>query len=372
MVERADIVVIGGGIAGASAAAFVSGEADVVVLEAEERPGYHSTGRSAAAFIANYGPPSVRAVSRASRGFLEDPPDGFSDAPLVAPRGTMLIAPPGQEHLLDEEEEAGVGYVRLTPDEAAARVPLLRKDRLAAALLEPEARDIDVDAVHQGYLRRLRRAGGRLVCDARVESLERRDGLWRIGTRAGDWEAPVVVNAAGAWGDRVAGMAAVKPIGLAPKRRSAAIVETAEAPDVSAWPVTAAVDMAFYFKPEAGKILVSPADETPSEPCDAWPEDIDIAVGVDRMCQYLDVTVTKLDHSWAGLRTFAPDGGLVCGFDPAVEGFFWLVGQGGYGIQTSPAMGQCAAALLLGRDLPAEIAGHGVDAASLSPRRFAA
>jgi D-arginine dehydrogenase len=246
----------------------------------------------------------------------------------------------------------------------------VRPHSFAMALIDRAAEDIDVDLLHQGFLRRFRQAGGRLVCDAAASAIERRAGSWSLTTRAGTFEAPVVVNAAGAWADAVAGLAGVAPIGLQPRRRSAALVSPPAGVDVSGWPLTFGAGETFYFKPMGGKIMISPADATPVEPHDAWADDMKIAEAIELYQQHMDHEITRLDHTWAGLRSFAPDGEPVVGYDPEAEGFFWLAGQGGYGIQTSPALSRTAAALILHEDVPGDVRAQGADAAAISPRRF--
>lgn len=372
MSEQADILVIGGGIAGASAAYEMAASARVVVLEAESQPGYHSTGRSAAQFIRNYGNPPMRALARASEAFLGAPPAGFAEHPILTPRGVLHICLPGQEAAYEAEIAALVGGHRLlSADEVAALVPVLRADALLGGALE-DAFDIDVAGLHQGYLRGLKARGGRVVCDARATAVMRRDDFWHVDTPAGSFAAPVLVNAAGAWADAVAGLAGLAPLGIAPKRRTAAIVALPDGTDPHPWPLVADVGETFYFKPEAGKIMVSPADETPAEPCDVQPEDLDVAIGIDRFEQVATFQVRHVEHRWAGLRSFAADRTIVIGFDPRTEGFLWLAGQGGYGIQTSPAAAMTAAALVAGGDLPAALTDHGVSAAALSPARLLA
>lgn len=374
MSERrtADIAVIGAGIAGASLAAQAIAERSVVVLEAESQPGYHSTGRSAAQYIANYGPADVRALTRASRGFFEQPPEGFSDHPLLTPRGMLTVASEEAADRLAEEVAAGAGMEAITLEKACALVPRLRRDRFAAAAYEAGSTDIDVAALHQGFLRRFRAQGGQVVTDARVEAIERTGGVWRVTTRSGVVEAETLVNAVGAWGDEVAGLAGLAPIGLQPKRRTALIVDGPEE-GCAHWPLVGDVGEEWYFKPEAGtKLLVSPADATPVPAGDVQPDELDVAIAVDRFERAVDIPVRRIEHSWAGLRTFAPDGSLVIGYAPGVDGFFWLAGQGGYGIQTAPAAGRTAWSLLKGDGVPADVAAAGLDEAMISPARFAA
>lgn len=377
--DRTDFLVIGAGIAGASAAYELAGSGSVVVLERESQPGYHSTGRSAALYTQTYGHRVVRAMTVASWEFYTAPPDGFADHPLLTPRGVVMVARPDQVALLDREYREGR---RLTPtverldrDEVLRRAPFLRPDYPLGAVWEPEARDIDVHAVHGGYLRGLRARGGRVVTDAGVVALARRDGLWVADTPAGSYAAPVLVNAAGAWADVLAGLAGVRPVGLVPKRRTAitfdpAFTDPADKAGLAGWPMVIDIEETFYVKPEAGRLLASPADETPVEPCDVQPEELDIAILVDRLERTMRFTVPRITHRWAGLRSFVADKILVAGFDSVADGFFWLTGQGGYGLQTAPAMGRTAAALASGRPLPPDVAALGIAEADLSPARL--
>jgi D-arginine dehydrogenase len=374
MTQQADFVIVGGGIAGASVGYFLAPHARVVLLERESQPGYHSTGRSAALFLESYGTPQVRALTRASRAFLDAPPAGFAEHPVLGPRGCLLVASPGQEQLLQEHWELLRSMTpnarRLTAAEALDRVPVLRADRVIGAVLEPEANDMDVHAIHQGYLRGLRRAGGTIACDAEVTGLERQDGEWLVATRAGTWRAPVVINAAGAWCDVVAALAGVPTIGLQPRRRSAFTFAPPPGVDARHWPCLISADETWYVKQDAGMLLGSPANADPVEPQDVQPEELDIALAIDRIQQMTTLEIRRPARTWAGLRSFVADGDLVGGFDPAVPGFFWVAAQGGYGIQTSPAMGEACAALARGLPLPQRIADFGLTEAMLSPARL--
>jgi D-arginine dehydrogenase len=362
-----DIAVIGAGMAGASAAAFLSLDKRVVLIEAEAVAGYHTTGRSAAIWVQNYGPPDVRALTRLSRSFYEAPPPGFSAIPLVRRRAILLLASENQLPELETALAAGEGLRRASVREARALVPALRPGYLAGAAMEDDAFDLDVAAIHQGFLRMLHANGGRLVLGGRVRRIEKRGGVWDLETESGTvFGARVIVNAAGAWGDDVASIAGTARLGLRPLRRTAAIIDPSPF-DVSGWPMICDVAERWYARPEARtRLMVSPADATPTRPHDVRPEEIDVAIGIDRMQQALDIAVRRVEHSWAGLRTFTPDGSLAFGWDPRVEGFFWCVGQGGYGIQTAPAAGRLVADLVLGRD-----PGKGAALASLTtPARF--
>jgi D-arginine dehydrogenase len=350
-IQDFDIAVIGAGMAGATAAAFLSTDKRVALIEAEEVAGYHTTGRSAAIWIQNYGPPDVRELTRLSRPFYEAPPAGFADIALIRRRPVLLLAADAQMPELESALAEGQGMRRVTIEQAHALVPALRPGYLGGAATEEDAFDMDVAAIHQGFLRMLRSNGGTLGLRSRAGRIERRAGVWEVETASGDiFRAPVVVNASGAWGDDVARIAGAAPLGLQPCRRTAAIVDPSPF-DVSDWPMIVDVSEGWYARPEARtRLMVSPADATPTHPHDVQPEEIDVAIGIDRMQQALDIPVRRVEHSWAGLRTFTPDGSLAFGWDPRVEGFFWCVGQGGYGIQTAPAAGRFVADLVLGCD----------------------
>jgi D-arginine dehydrogenase len=368
-----DIAVIGAGIAGAGAAYELARTHRVIVLEREDQPGYHTTGRSAALFTENYGNAAMRALTIASRAFLEQPPDGFAATPILTPRGTMFIAPAGQAALCDGLiKEAGDPrrLYDIDPRDALRRVPIVRPEWVARALYEPDARDIDVNALHQGYLRGMRARGGALKTGAEVRALAPQRGGWRVETAAGTIAAARVINAAGAWADVVAGLAGATPIGLVPKRRTAFIVDCPT--DAASWPAVCDAAESFYFKPEAGRLLASPADATPSPPCDAQPEELDIAVAVDRIQEATTLEVRRIVRKWAGLRSFVADGTTVVGESASAPGFFWLAGQGGYGIQTSAAMARTAAAALRSEPIEAALAERGVSFDTLSPRRLGA
>lgn len=361
-------------MAGAAAAAHLAASRRVVLLERESQPGYHSTGRSAALFTETYGNRAIRTLTGASRAFYEAWADGFTEHPILTPRGALMFAMPGQEAELDaawEDLSALDSHVRRL-DAAAARtmVPVLRPDCVIGAVYEPDAMDIDVHELHQGYLRRLRQRGGRIVTDAEVQAIHCARGTWTLSTPAGAFAAPVVVNAAGAWADALAGLAGLPPIGLVPMRRTALTIAPPPQIDSTAWPMTLDVAETFYFKPDAGRLLVSPADETPMPPCDVQPDELDVAIAIDRLTRATTIPVARVERKWAGLRCFVADKTTVCGFDPLADGFFWLAGQGGYGIQTAEGMARCAAALIDGGGLPADIAAKGLEAAVLSPARF--
>jgi len=372
--EQADFIVIGAGIAGASVGYFLAPHAHVVLLERESQPGYHSTGRSAALFLESYGTPQVRGLTRASRPFFDAPPAGFAEHPVLGPRGALFVAAPGQEAELEAHWDLlrtmTPNARRLSSAQALELVPVLRPDRVIGAVLEPDAMDMDVHAIHQGFLRGVRRAGGSVVCDAEVQALERREGHWEVRSQAGSFRAPVVIDAAGAWCDVVATLAGVPRIGLQPKRRSAFTFAPPAGLDVRRWPCLIAADETWYVKQDAGMLLGSPANADPVQPQDVQPEELDIALAVDRIEHMTTLEIRRPARTWAGLRSFVADGDLVGGFDPAAPGFFWVAAQGGYGIQTSPAMGEACAALARGLPLPAHIAGCGITEAMLGPARL--
>ncbi|MDP2024010.1 MAG: FAD-binding oxidoreductase [Hydrogenophaga sp.] len=368
-----DFILIGAGIAAASTGHFLAPHGRCVMLERESQPGYHSTGRSAAQFIATYGTPQVRALSRASEPFFQQPPEGFASAPLLTPRGLLTVAGADEMHHLHEAWDV---LKAISPRgrwlgayEALAMVPALRPEKVSAAILEPDSFDMDVHAIHQGYLRGFRRAGGELVTDAEVVAIERAGDLWQVRTAAGCvYAAPVLINAAGAWCDAIAGLAGVAPIGLVPKRRTAFTFAPPAGVDTAHWPLLLAADESFYMKPDASALLASPVNADPTVPQDVQPEELDIALGLYAIETWTTLT-PRPTHTWAGLRSFVADGDLVGGFDASAEGFFWCAAQGGYGIQTSAAMGEACAALARGLPLPARIADSGLTAEMLSPAR---
>jgi D-arginine dehydrogenase len=367
LLDDCEVAVIGAGIAGAGVAAHLEARGGVVVLDQEGRAGHHSTGRSAAVFIQNYGNATIRALSRASGHFYRGPGATDFAAPLLSPRKILFVSDgEGRSHL-DDLLSASEGLREIGVDEAIHAMPILDPQWLAGAAIEDDASDIDVDAMHQGWLRRVRDGGGRILLDAPVNRAERRDGYWHLDTPKGRVRARVVVNAAGAWADHVASLCGSKPLGLVPMRRSIAVLPAPEGHDTRHWPLTADAADRWYVKPETGRLLVSPADEDPVEPHDAYVDDMVLAEGLHRFEQAVTMNVTRVESSWAGLRTFAPDRTPVAGFDPAAEGFFWLAGQGGYGMQTAPALSALSAAMVEGRTPPAETEGL---IGALSPDRF--
>ncbi|MGB1149371.1 MAG: NAD(P)/FAD-dependent oxidoreductase [Alphaproteobacteria bacterium] len=374
-VTRTDVIVIGAGIAGASAADALAADCKVVLLEREPQPGYHTTGRSAALFAPVYGPAPIRALTRASAAFMSSPPEGFADSPILSPRGALFIAREGQlpamQELHDELRAEG-NFEEL--DEAGIRglQPLVSEGYAAAGLYDVNCEDIDVATLHQGFLRRARARGCTTVTKAEVLSLEQLGDGWRVHTTAGQFEAPRVVNAAGAWADALGQMAGAEPIGLIPKRRTAMQIAVPDGAEVGGWPIVVDVQEEFYVKPVARQLLLSPANEDHDVPSDVQPDELDIAICVDRVERAFDFRVGRIETRWAGLRSFVADKCPVAGYSAEVPGFFWLAGQGGYGIQTSPALGELAAALVLGKPLPQAMVDEGVDLATLAPERLSA
>ncbi|MFC3676576.1 NAD(P)/FAD-dependent oxidoreductase [Ferrovibrio xuzhouensis] len=376
MTERCDVVIVGGGIAGAGAGYALAREGrKVVLLERESQPGYHTTGRSAALFAETYGNAPIRALTVASRDFLMHPPAGFTEGPILTPRGALHAGTAEQagelDHNCSEMRRLVPSVRRLSPAEVLERMPVMRPEAAAGGgLLEPDAMDIDVHALHRGFLKGMTAAGGRIVTEAEVTGIARPAADWTVETRQGIFSAPVLINAAGAWADVVAALAGVAPVSLKPKRRTAVTFDPPAGTDIRDWPTLVAADESFYFKPDAGRLLLSPCDETDSDPCDAQPDEMDIAIAVDRLQTATTLEVRRLAARWAGLRSFVADRTIVCGFDAAASGFFWLAAQGGYGIQTSAAMSRVSGGLALGRGLPDDVAALGVTEADLSPARL--
>jgi D-arginine dehydrogenase len=373
MTTHTEFLILGTGIAGASIGHFLAPHASCCMLERESQPGYHSTGRSAAQFIATYGTPQVRALSRASEPFFQRPPEGFSAAPLLQPRGLLTFAGEADLSVLEDAwlvlQQTTTTGRWLDAKETCDRLPVLRPEVVRASIWEPDSFDMDVDAIHQGYLRGFKRGGGELVTGADSVAIQRLADGWRVTTATGAvFEAPVLINAAGAWCDLVAGLAGVAPIGLVPKRRSALTFAAPAGMDVSRWPLALAADESVYFKPDAGALLASPVNEDATHPQDVQPEELDIALAMHALETWTTLSV-RPTHTWAGLRSFVADGDLVGGFDAKAPGFFWCAAQGGYGIQTSAAMGEACAALARGLPLPAHIAACGLTAQMLSPAR---
>ena len=344
-------------MAGMSAAAECACNARVVLIEMESRPGLHATGRSAAFYSPAYGNAVVRALTVAGDAFFRSPSPEFSESALLRPRDCFFIGRDDQQGTLSELAGEIALLRPLNVAEIRDRVPAFHAGYLAGGLCDSSGGDLDVDAIHQGYSRLFRTRGGQLATDSEVQSLRRFDGQWQVHTAAESYCAPLVINAAGAWADSIATRANLSPVGIQPRRRSVLLVDPPGDHDISDWPLVVDADEDFYFKPESGQLLLSPADETHSPACDVQPEDLDLAIAIDRVSRALDIEVQRINHSWAGLRSFAPDDTFVVGEDPRCEGFFWLAGQGGYGIQSAPALAHLAAHLVTGSTPPTGFSG---------------
>ena len=372
-----DILIVGAGIAGASLAWRLAGQRSVALLERESQPGYHSTGRSAAMFMETYGPPMVRALTRASRAFYERPPEGFAPD-LMQPRGVLYLATHGQEQELANTRKELLancpGLQTLDARTTLAHVPCLRPDLVHGALYDAGAQDMDVHALHQGFLRGFRQkagADGELRTSAGVTRATHDGRCWTVELSDGQaLRARTVVNAAGAWADELAAVFGVRPVGLVPHRRSAFTFKGPEGVDASHWPAVVDVDESYYFKPDAGQLLGSPANADPTVPHDVVPEELDIAMGIHQIESVTTLTIRRPASTWAGLRSFVPDGEMVIGHDDTSPGFFWLAAQGGYGIQSAAGASALADALLREAALPEELLQQGLDARALSPARL--
>src|SRR5579871_6111812 len=369
-----DVLIVGAGISAAAAGYYLAGDRRVLILEGEAQPGYHSTGRSAALYEPSLGNATVRAFDIASGRFLKSPPAGFSAAPILTPRGELTICEDGNRPILDDLlalDGIGGNEIReIGIDEALAMIPLIRRDGLRWAAYEPGVMDIDVHGLHQGFLKGFAARGGKLISDARVTRAERRAGTWQVSAGSEQFAAPILINAAGAWADQVAALAGVAPIGLQPKRRTAVILPAPDGIDVRRWPVMGVAGEDAYLNSHAGKILASPGDATPVEPQDVQPEELDVAILVDWVERRTTMTVRRIERRWAGLRTFAPDNCPVMGEDPSMAGFWWLAGQGGYGIMMSESLGRSLATLMNEGELPADVRALGATIEAIGPGRL--
>lgn len=369
-----DYLVIGAGIAGATAASGLAAHGRVLVLERENIAGYHTTGRSAAFYAETYGNETVRQLTTASKDFFINPPQGFTAMPLTHERGALYIARADQlSRLQGFYSEKHKNLPRLEMLEYGgvyARVPLLKPGYAAAGVLDPDCRDIDVNALHQGFLRQARSQGSELLVNAGVLQIERRQGLWQVTTPAGTISARVIVNAAGAWCDEIARLAGARPLGLTPKRRTVIILPAPPELAGNDWPLVLDIEDEFYLKPSSGRILASPGDATPLPPQDVQADELDVAITIDRIERAFDFKIPVIERKWAGLRTFASDDTPVVGWDPKVEGFFWCAGQGGYGMQTAPAISALVEALATGNPMADSLRGVRLDVKRLSPARF--
>lgn len=370
-----DFVIVGAGIAGASLAYELALQASVAVLEQESQPGYHSTGRSAALFSETYGTPTIRGLTCASRAFLSSPPPGFAEHPILSERGVMHVAMRGQEQALAASmalaRQTAVGAIELDAAQTIARCPVLRAEAVLGAVYEHDAMDIDVHALHNGYLKGMRARGGQLYNDARLACAGFADGVWTIRLDDGRTVAcRTLVNAAGAWADVVAARCGVPPIGLQPRRRTAFTFDAPAGLDIARWPTVIGIDESYYFKPDAGQLLGSPANADPVDPHDVQAEEIDVATGIFHIEEVSTMRIRRPRHVWAGLRSFVGDGDLVVGQDELAPGFFWVAAQGGYGIQSAPAVARMASSALLGQAFPQDLSRFGVRADALAPARL--
>ena len=363
-----EFVVVGGGIAGFSVAAELAADHKVCVVEREEAAGYHSTGRSAATFVPSYGPKPIQALAKASEAFFESAPNDFAAAPLLSPRGEVMLIGPGDEAHISEGEALGLRPLPL--DELKARVPLLKQDALVAAMIDDAARDLDVDLLLQGYIKLFKARGGTFLPKTEVTGFTRHYGAWQTQTSQEPLSCATVINSAGAWASTVAALAGAQTIEVTPKRRSAMLLDMPQGVGLNNWPLCFGAGETFYFKPMGGKLMLSPADATPVDPHDAGADDMALAEAVEKFQAVIDFEVTHAGSTWGGLRCFAEDGNPVVGYDDAQDNFFWLAGQGGYGIQTAPAMARLAAALIKGRQLPEDIVSAGLEIDAISPARF--
>ncbi|MCP4004509.1 MAG: FAD-binding oxidoreductase [bacterium] len=369
-----DFVVVGAGIAGSSVAYELQGHGSTVVLERESLPGHHTTGRSAAFLVESYGSAAVGRLTRAGRHFLEEPPEGFTEHPVVTPRPILWIGREDQRESLEEAlrsgREVGTDLRKLDCADARALCPVLREEYVASAVCEPGALHIDVAGLLDAFLRGFRDRGGELATKAGVERISRDGDGWEIRAGGQTYSTAVVINAAGAWCDEIALLAGARPLDLRPLRRTAITFDPPQGCEIRAWPCVIDADEDFYLKPEGGQLLASPCDETPSEPCDAGPEDYEVALAADRVQRATRLEIRHIRRRWAGLRTFAADRSPVIGMDPERKGFFWLAGQGGFGIMTSPAAARAAAGLITTGSLPEDLRRSGLTEKQLSPARL--
>jgi D-arginine dehydrogenase len=375
-VERVEVIIIGGGIAGCSLAGALSAQRQVLVLEREAQPAYHASGRSAAIYIEPYSSDPIFALTLGTLPFLLNPPEGFAEAPLLTPRGYLLLAPKGSEAEVDAYLENWAhrctDLEEISLEAAHGLLPVLRQGYAGRAVYDRNALAMDTHGMIQGYLRQVKAGGGRFQGGAEVVGIEKFGDTFTVSLASGArFEAPVVVNAAGAWASAVGALAGASPQRLSPLRRSAALISGPEGADVRAWPAVSSLQKSFYFKPEGGELMVSPADETPFDACDAYPDDYDLAVGIARAEECADLKVQRINSSWAGLRTFSDDGQPIYGFDPTLPGFYWCAGQGGTGFQTAAGGAAWCAAEILGTAPPEAVMAQPFDTAAFRPERFA-
>ena len=371
---QSDFLIIGSGMAGMSAAYRLSKYGKVTVLEKESLLGYHTTGRSAAFFTENYGNKIIRSITKASRFFLENPPLCFKDNELMTKYGgSLFIANKSQSKIVDKElkyaKSVSANVFEIDKKSVLNMVPIIKEEYLDRAIHEPDSKVMDVDLIHQGFARGLKENNGKILFNEEAEEITKINGLWNVRTKNNKFISPILINAAGAWCDEVSILAGCKPLNLSPKRRTVIIFEDLSNLNTSQWPVVIDIEDNFYFKSEAGKILASPADETDSPPCDAQPEELDIAMTIDRLQNATNFNIKKINHKWAGLRSFFPDRTPIVGEDPLQSGFYWLAGQGGYGIQTSPGISKIIECLITGTKWPDYLSDNSITPETLSPKR---
>ena len=371
---QADFLIIGSGMAGMSAAYRLSKHGKVIVLDKESLLGYHTTGRSAAFFTENYGNKIIRSITKASRHFLENPPSCFKNDQLMTQYGgSLFIANKNQSKYIDKEldyaKSVSANVFEIDKKEVQSMVPVIKENYIDRALHEPDSKVMDVDLIHQGFARGLKNNNGEILFNSEVINISKNRGMWLVKTSNNEFKAPIIINAAGAWCDEIAILANIKPLNLSPKRRTVIIFEDSSNLNTAKWPVVIDIEDNFYFKAEAGKILASPADETDSPPCDSQPEEIDIAITIDRIENATNFKIKNIDHKWAGLRSFFPDRTPVVGEDSNMSGFFWLAGQGGYGIQTSPGISKIIECLITGIKWPDYLSNNLITPETLSPKR---
>jgi D-arginine dehydrogenase len=372
MSKTYDFAIIGGGIAGVAIGHELAAFGSVCLLKRETQLAYHTTGRSAAISMESYGNATIRALTKVSSAFYKAPPDGFTETPLWAPRGALILADEGMTAKLDARFATVSQIVptvqRLSTPDILELAPFLHPERWTAALYEPDAFDLDVHAIHGAFLRSFRRNGGEVRREAELVSAARRAGVWTLTlSDGGTLQAATLINAAGAWADEAAAIAGVSGIGLRPLRRSVLLVDPGR--DVRAVPYIGTVNEEIFIKPESGRVMVSPCDETESAPCDAWPDDLDVAVAMERFEQATTIQVSHVQAKWAGLRCFVSDRSPVIGADDATDGFFWFAAPGGYGIQAAPGLAALCRSLILKDGVPPQLARLGVTAAAVSPAR---
>jgi D-arginine dehydrogenase len=374
MSERYDFLVIGAGVAGSSVAYELSKRGKVALVEREQAPAFHSMSRSAAVLAENYGPVGWQRLSTASRAFFENPPEEFAEHPLLKPLGALFFASREEAHMLEDSAREltrrGVAHLLMSPQEALPLCPVVKIEPFALTLYEPGCADIDAASLVQGYLKLARRNGAVVVLESEALRIERCGGEWRVQAGKTELRAPVLVNAAGAWADDIAALAGLSKRGIKPYRRTAIIIDLPVGHDVMRWPMTFDTAETWYFKPEAGRIMVSPVDKTPTPPCDCQPEELDISIAADRIQQVTTMEVKRIHRSWAGLRTFARDEQPVIGPDPDEPSFHWLAGQGRQRGDGVPAAAQLCASLALGDGIPAAHRALGITLADLAPGRL--